>query len=511
MELDLDGDDGPTGTCNCPYGREGNFCKHLVALGLSLMPERAGPSGPSDDERERARGLDDWLSGLTREDLLSLVRDEAATDARLRRRLELRAASDRGDLAGIKDRVLELLDMEGSLREGPQGGVDLHEGADRADEALAAIRGLLHAGRAADAAVVAREALELLAARVGSVGEDDSWLGMLCSGLVTVHHEACRAARPDPVDLARWLVTQAVGDTGGVIDADPLGHEDVLGERGMAAMRRFVREAWWANPTGLNEKYLMNRLARADRDIDTVIAVQAADLAPNGHTHLSIARELEDAGRHEEARAWAERGLRECEDLATVAEALVDHLADLHHIAGRYTEALALRRDHFTARPTLRSYRRLRDAARSADSGPAERHEALELLRADAARGSSRRGGARRATLLVDVLLDDKDTAAAWQAATRHGADDTQWLALADQTRPLRPAAALTVYLRLATPLTTETGNRAYTRLVDLLLSIRDCHQRLDTEVEFTAYVTTLRKTQKRKPNLMRLLDQNGL
>ncbi|OIJ96133.1 hypothetical protein BIV25_19225 [Streptomyces sp. MUSC 14] len=31
-ELILDGPNGLAGECDCPYGMEGNFCKHLVAL-----------------------------------------------------------------------------------------------------------------------------------------------------------------------------------------------------------------------------------------------------------------------------------------------------------------------------------------------------------------------------------------------------------------------------------------------------------------------------------------------
>ncbi|MFE3792449.1 hypothetical protein ACFXO4_32320, partial [Streptomyces goshikiensis] len=99
----------------------------------------------------------------------------------------------------------------------------------------------------------------------------------------------------------------------------------------------------------------------------------------------------------------------------------------------------------------------------------------------------------------------------AWQAATHFGAHDGQWLTLADQSRPTRPADALSVYLRLAASLTRETGNHAYEQLVSLLLSIRDCHRHLGTPDDFTAYLTTLRAAQKRKRNLMRLMDDHGL
>lgn len=120
------------------------------------------------------------------------------------------------------------------------------------------------------------------------------------------------------------------------------------------------------------------------------------------------------------------------------------------------------------------------------------------------------RGLVRRA-VLVDALLADKDVEAAWQAATETGAHDGQWLTLAEQARAVHPADALGVYLRLAEPLTQQTGNAVYEQLVSLLLGIRDCHRRLGTADEFTAYVTSLRTAQKRKRNLIRLMDEHGL
>ncbi|GHB74754.1 hypothetical protein GCM10010397_51630 [Streptomyces spinoverrucosus] len=33
VELTLGGGEGITGWCDCPYGQEGNFCKHCMAVG----------------------------------------------------------------------------------------------------------------------------------------------------------------------------------------------------------------------------------------------------------------------------------------------------------------------------------------------------------------------------------------------------------------------------------------------------------------------------------------------
>lgn len=203
-----------------------------------------------------------------------------------------------------------------------------------------------------------------------------------------------------------------------------------------------------------------------------------------------------------------ERGVREARDLAAVDTSLVDYLCDRYARAARLSDAVALRRDHFRARRTLLTYQQLRAAARPADCWQAEREAALTLLRADAGR---QREGWYGGPVLVDALLDDKDVDAAWQAAADFGAADRQWLTLADQARADRPADALGVYLRLAEPLTQQTGNTVYEHLVSLLLSMRDCHRHLGTPDEFTAYTGTLRAAHKRKRNLMRLMDEHGL
>ncbi|WP_030740774.1 SWIM zinc finger domain-containing protein [Streptomyces sp. NRRL S-31] len=506
VELVLGGRAGPAGECDCPYGQEGNFCKHLVALGLAVIARQDDLPHLRKTARERKKDLDAWLSSLSAGELLALVRDEIAVDRNVRRRLESRAAGARGDLAAIRSHLHELLDTGPFARYGYVEYADARAYAEQAGQAVSVIRSLTGPDRVADAVVLAREAIELLAGVVESVDDSDGWLVGIGSDLADAHRDACRAARPDPEELAHWLITHTLDDAADLTGIDPLDYEDLLGAQGMSALRRRAVEAWEANRTGWAEKHLMQRLAKAGRDIDTVIAVHAADLAPNGHTHLVIARELETAGRPDEALEWAERGIRDSENLAEVDTALVDHLCDRYTQADRTADAVTLRRDHFTARRTLLTYRQLRAAAHLTDSWPTEREGALSLLRT-----AAERKGHDDSRPLVDALLDDKDTAAAWQAATEFGAHDSQWLTLADQSRTTRPADALAVYRRLIEPLLHQTGNDVYEQLTSLLLSMRECHRNLNTPDDFTTYATALRATQKRKRNLMRLMDEHGL
>lgn len=169
-----------------------------------------------------------------------------------------------------------------------------------------------------------------------------------------------------------------------------------------------------------------------------------------------------------------------------------------------------MRRQRFQAERTLASYQALRRAAKDSGRWPGEREEALALLRLELADRTRQAYWAWSGPVLIDALIDDGDVDAAW-AAAEGVAPEQQRLRLADASIASRPADALAVYVKVIEPLTTMTGDGTYRRIASLLLSIRACHQALGTTAEFTRYLTVLRMGQKRKRNLMKILDQNGL
>jgi uncharacterized Zn finger protein len=71
------------GECDCPWGGEGEFCKHCVAVGLVVVARDHGGTG--DDLRHR-------LAALDHATLVDLLCECAAQDPDLARRLAQRAA-----------------------------------------------------------------------------------------------------------------------------------------------------------------------------------------------------------------------------------------------------------------------------------------------------------------------------------------------------------------------------------------------------------------------------------
>src|ERR1700754_3807637 len=51
-------DAGLVGECSCPYGADGNFCKHCVAVGLVLLADGPGLAAPEVDLAAYLRTLD---------------------------------------------------------------------------------------------------------------------------------------------------------------------------------------------------------------------------------------------------------------------------------------------------------------------------------------------------------------------------------------------------------------------------------------------------------------------
>jgi len=513
---------GLRGECGCPYGQEGFFCKHCVAVGLTVMRNartpvpRAAGMGPT-----RASDLSSWLSSLSREELLAIVCDQVIEDDDWRRQLELRAASAAADVPAISARVAGLLqageDFGQNKLVGQYGyleGPETWHYARRVRHVTEVIGDLTRTGHPADAALVAEQAFTAIAKASRRASDRAGVIGVATAGLAAAHHEACRIAPPDPARLADFLAEAMVsGDERGEIDFED--YSDLLGAVGLDRLRERVTAAWTANPSGAGEQEALERVLWAAGDIDGLVKVLSADLDSHGLSHLRIAAALDKAGRAREALAWAERGLREP---SQPNQQLADYVVERYCSAGRLEDAVTVRRERFSAAASVAAYQQLRDVAERAGSWQPTRQWALGLLRAEATRlPRLRRPGTQRVwpgwvpgAVLIDVLIADGDIDAAWESAEGL-ASDAQWQRLADLVLETRPADALATYLRLIETLKKQTGDGAYERIAQLLKAARACHSRLGTSASFDAYVRSLREDQKRKRRLIRILDAHQL
>jgi tetratricopeptide (TPR) repeat protein len=527
--LNIGGSARVSGACDCPYGKEGFFCKHCVAVGLAYLRSRSAArrkarpaaSGATASAppaaKPRSRGLQSWLNSLKREDLLLLVLDQLVEDDDWRGRLELRAASAAADVDAIAARLGALLDAEefgqyGYIEEGEAGRY-----AKRVDTAASVVTELVSTGHAAQAVVVCEYAIGIVPQECRHARDPAGAIWAAAAGLVTSHHAACAAGQPDPLALADFLA-------GRLLSHDDLpqpvvaSYRELLGAVGLDRLRETLMTAWRAGSPSSAEssssaaQRAVEDFLRLTGDIEALVEVMSAGLAPTGAGHLRIAQELDTAGRLDESLDWAERGLRLPGRDRSAVPALSDYVVERYLAFGRAADAVAVRKEDFESSPDLGAFGRLRATAKETDTWPATRQWALDRLRADADATRRSHRGVRSAPgpVLIDALISEGDIDLAWDAAARI-ATEAQWLRLADLVATTRPADALAVYQRQIQALKQEVGDKAYERLARLLLSARACHARLGTQAAFSLYLRAVREDQKRKRRLISVLDGHGL
>jgi hypothetical protein len=504
LKFDDERGGGLRGDCSCPFGAEGNFCKHCVATGLAALrsgsPAVHARVAPAPEPEPGS--FISWLSSLSRDELLIELFELLVDEPQLCERFELRAAARQVNIEGVRNVVRRLLwvtDYVGYDEAGAYAG--------DVDRAAEAIEELIDAGAAASAVDVARDAIAWLRQSFATIDDSSGDVGNAGYGLLDVHLRACQEARSDPVELADYLADLCLTEQYGLMPA-LTDYAEVLGDVGRTALRERVAAAYAASPDDNHVRRVLESVIEAEGDVDALVALCAGHLDQFGYQHLRIAQALDAAGRPDEALDWAERGVTSSPHVST---GLVSYLVDRYGAAGREEDVVSLRRTLFRGDRSLANFRALRSAATHCGMWDAEREAALGVLRKDA---TDVRGKTLwfpwAGPVLIDALIDEGDLAAAWIAA-QDTASEPQWIRLANASADSRPADALAVYLKVIEGLTQKTGDAVYRKIATHLLAARACHEALGTMDKFRQYMVMLRMGQKRKRNLIKILDQSGL
>jgi uncharacterized Zn finger protein len=501
---------GLAGDCDCPWGEEGNFCKHCVAVALIHLyqAEHGTPITTATGNGTDADGLDDYLASLDHADLVTLLLDAADRDPALRQRLELQSVTQAG-MSVDEDRAIAQIDRLLVVDD----YVEYRQASDYADR-VADVTAMLAKVPDGNVVMLVQYALRRLAEAYNSIDDSSGNVGGAAAELADLHAQIVAETRPDPIALADWLLDFLTSG----YSAPELGLEsyaDPLGEVGLAHYGEQVAARWHTaaadDPEGpdFQISYLMESWARIHGDVDLLITVLSTNRR-YGAAYSQIVDALTAVGRDAEALTWAERGLADSGH--RVPGNLVELVADRYAKAGRHDDVLTLRRDHFVHSRNLPAYKVLRTAAEAVDDWAATRAWALDQLRPKA--------GSPHPTVttyyhnvLIDVLLWEDDSDAAWAAAHQYSATAAQWSRLAGLREPSHPEDAIGVYQRLITQ-KVASGGGEYGEAADLAVRVRTLYARIGapgaTE-QGTAYLTGLRAAHKRKRNFMAELDRRGL
>lgn len=479
------------------------------------------------------------LGAQSHERLVELVTALAEGDVELRNRLLLEAASAGTgpvDAASYRRSFSDAL-RSGSAarRDGPRTSGAWARGVHQVTESIGA---LLEAGHAEEVIGITEYALGRVDVTMSRIDDSSGWFSQVLMDLEALHHSACEAVRPDPVALARKLFAMEVDTKWDILIDSAKRYADLLGDEGLAEMRRLADERWSQLPpvdpdhrrSGDRHFHLtrmMETLAEVAGDVDARVEVMARDLSYPYH-YVQIAEVLTEAGRSDDALAWAERGLAAFED--TDHHMRSDSRLDDVVLAGwfergRMAEVVELVWRRFTEKPTLASYQRLKRWTSEAGEWDEHRPRAMVVLEAQAAaraeavasrptpinRYAARLPVPTTHDELVAVLAWDGQLDDAWAMALEHGASLPLWLELAATMEPERPLDAAGAYARDVEAQIERKQTRSYEKAVDRVAHIRTLHDRAGNPDGFDAYLADLRNRHRQKTKFIRLLDEADL
>ncbi|HEU4882420.1 MAG TPA: hypothetical protein VFT45_09255, partial [Longimicrobium sp.] len=459
-----------------------------------------------------------FLERQDAESLRSILLAEADINENLRERLVLRDAAAGGDDISLK-RLRAAIDRATSIPdficydEAWSYAAVLNEMADGIASVTAA--------NPAAAIELVEHALWKVEEAMQSVDDSGGMVGDVLQRLQEIHFDACAAARPDPVALARRLFEGEMRTDFDTFHGAMETYAELLGEAGLAEYRRLAGAQWDRLPSlGPGERdantgtrrwtlaTIMECLAKLTGSLEERVAVHSRDLS-QPHAFLEIAELYREAGGHEQAMEWARRGLDAFPSLAN--EPLRVFLADEHHRRGEHEQAMELVWPVFEHRPHLAVYELLKQHAdrfgawtQWRERAVARMHEHARQRTAEMIHLPDRAPESR--SELVRVFLWERDAEAAWREAQEGGCAPDLWVQLAQTREAEHPDEALAVYRTHVDRILIDTGERAYTEAVRLLPRLREMMSRVGED--FSAYLSGLRATHKRRRKLLEMIDR---
>jgi tetratricopeptide (TPR) repeat protein len=270
---------------------------------------------------------------------------------------------------------------------------------------------------------------------------------------------------------------------------------DALGPRGIAEVAAMVETRAAAARSGSWSDFAVpdfrEQLAELSGDVDHYVAV----LSQRPYQHQRIATALRDAGRPDEAIAWARKGLDSMD-----AAKLLDLMVGILQSTDRHDEAIQVRRDEFERHPTVAAYRKLADLRADDDW-------ALTVLTVRVSADS------RYAGELIELLLVLGHTDDAWQRAQDHRSEvgATLWLRLLERRATTHAIEVIPHYADLIEQhVLNSSDKQRYRRAVGLLPALRDAYLSAGRPDEFPAYLVDLRARHTIRPTLRKTLDAAG-
>ena len=512
--IESDGDGWFSGECSCPLGDDGEFCKHLVALGLAFIDGFEMPQ-PTNGKRDKF-DLAAFLKERSREELTALLTGAAKLHPDLQEFFRMSHLPDepgalRRELLQKIDRLLDLAEECSYVDCYGDEGDEIDENFEQLRQELGQLTATMKRLSPSLILELAEYAIKEALKREG--GDDESGLDELIGDMLPRYFDAVTKGAGKPQEIAENMIEWEA--------ANPWGALGQVGRYFMDAPQRIVN-AWeklaqrqWeempplspgtraSNKRELIEKRLLQcAKLNCDKELELKI-LQKNQSSPEQVLALSKLLFLLD--RYDEILPLLQKAHDRFKGDHELLDALVNELIR----CGRKEEALALAWNCFEHYPDCQyGYELLRSTARSCHQGKIYLTKALDFLQK---RLASRDQGGNARTEMVNILLCEKDYPQALEIAEDGLCAPQTLYRLAEALAKKQPEASARLIKRLLDRHLPQAGDRFYAESVRLLKRYKEYLMAAGEEEQFQKEIFAIRLQYKQRRKFIGMLDKEGL
>ena len=515
-------DDGRLdGECSCPVGRDGDFCKHLVALGLTYLDRQK--NAPAEKNKS-VFSWKDFLRKCDKDELIQIILEMSPNNSDVieRYRMANLPTSGNAKLRELKSKVDELFGLAEDMEEYYDDYWDSYDEDDSADE-FDEQSGLLL--KVLERLAVQEEFELLWGTTTYAIGKflDSSNAEMdsvqeFVEGLANYFLEAVKAqVKPDDEIYRLFLEWEEKGRNFGygvishILSGLSAESKEKWAVKALAKWRGYPPCKLGDYRTHDEERDYIERhlLAWADEHKDDRLKLDI--LEKKMHTSSDVV-ELVKEYRRQRMQEKIIPLLKKAHKELGRDRAITDLLTEELQKSGGDAQALKLAWDEFTKETMYdEALNRLQTVSTKMKCWKEYYQKALDFLAEQDKKDDKRkysfyyRDNIRERR--VQVLFAHGDQEAAWELAQGSKISETCWLKLAEWRSKEKPQDAASVVKSLLADALRPTGEDAYRHVVQLLMVYRKYLKMANQAAVFTAYCTNIRVEYKRRRLLMAQMD----
>ena len=477
---------GLGGGCDCPASEGIDFCKHCVAVALTLKEEIEVQGRKTAGSKTKKKAtpeeiIGQWLHKQDKDEVIRQMVDLVSQDRQLQKLWQLKAESGLGylDQKALKKKITALFPLK-SIYKYPQ----VRAYFSLAEASLQELEQPLRNLPADERIILMDYAFERLSKALGTVDDSGGFRYDCLYSLQKLYIEAFSQLTCSDEDRAARLLKMALDGEPEFYGQVPDDYEGALSTHCLVVFYSLAQQQWDLLPERKEYDYgcslpywelgqLLERHARKNNDIDALIAVKEKT-AFNIHDRIDLAQLHFEKKNYEKAQAFLDRvKAQDTHNYGHGHELQVR----LYQAQGKGEEALLCQWAHFRNQTSMEQYQTLLQIAQQEDSQTDWSARAMAWLRDNLEEkvqpGQSYSYETPCSDTLIGIYVSDREWNQAWQVVGGFRASSKAILALARATaRYVQDGfwnKILVAFVGLASSKVDQGNNTAYRDAVSLL------------------------------------------